>query len=105
MKLLHKNIELNKRENCTIQCERLLWGEDLEQFQQKTANEFDIIFGSDIIYSAAWTDVLDPLWRTICSLLKDSSDARFLCCYQERAEGTTEYFLKGERAHMSYLTL
>lgn len=64
LRLLLKNIELNTKgfypfsinshdlDSCSLRCEKLLWGEDIEKFQSNTWNEFDMIIGSDIIYSA-----------------------------------------------------
>jgi len=75
-----------------VSCEKLEWGYDLESFQSKVKDTFDIIIGSDIIYSTVWEHSIVPLWKTVDILLTKSEHSVFICCYQVRTERTTQVF-------------
>jgi hypothetical protein len=69
-----------------VHCKQLRWGQHLQQFKEHCALPsnggcFDVVMGSDIIYT---NDILDPLFETVDYLLKknisnDDSDFTDIC--------------------------
>ncbi|XP_078601558.1 protein N-lysine methyltransferase METTL21A-like isoform X2 [Branchiostoma floridae x Branchiostoma japonicum] len=62
------------------QCEKLFWGEGLEEFKQKHGT-FDLILGSDVVEGE---DSLPPFLSTVKELLNSSPTAMCLQTYVER---------------------
>ncbi|XP_078683439.1 protein N-lysine methyltransferase METTL21A-like isoform X1 [Branchiostoma floridae x Branchiostoma belcheri] len=62
------------------QCERLYWGEGLEEFK-KQHGTFDLILGSDVVEGK---DSLPPFLHTVKELLSSSPTAMCLQTYAER---------------------
>jgi hypothetical protein len=58
----------------------LRWGEDLEQLiVEGYANSFDLIIGSDLIYSDG---LIKPILQTVLTLLNDANvHSKFILCY------------------------
>lgn len=90
---MRQNVARNKQiitKGCgTIHCKQLRWGRHLTEFKKHCAlptpnGKFDVIMGSDIIYTQ---DILDPLFKTVDFLLKDNSNdvnGFFLLAYARR---------------------
>jgi len=112
--LIKKNVERNARGDGILFGEKLEWGlgKDLDVIKEKYgANSFDLIVGSDIIYSAFphfpllslftffffsrnWESSILPLWVTVDSLLSFEPAASFYCCFQVRAKETVNVLLQ-----------
>lgn len=60
---MRDNLHLNSCSSTS--CHQLVWGEDLDRFDERHGT-FDLILGSDIIYVE---EIIEPLWNTVDRLL------------------------------------
>lgn len=84
------NLRLNVNRNCVaslegcsaIECKQLIWGQNVDQFIQKSGGSFDTILGSDVTYAE---DAIEPLFQTVEQLLPaDRNRGHFLLAYTHR---------------------
>lgn len=94
LSLLRKNVSQNAKRNdngvfAKVQCGQLRWGINMSPFAAKysPSGGFDVILGSDIIYSE---DIISPLFDTVNTLLCQNKDAAFLLSYVARNVSITE---------------
>jgi len=87
VEMIQHNINVNKDvlPEGRVRCSKLNWTpEDLGVWKEKEGcAAFDVILGSDIIYSF---DALDPLFRVVDSLLAQATESHFLVMYSSRGK-------------------
>lgn len=70
-----------------IACKQLIWGRGLDEFYERWAPKrekgFEVVIGSDIIYS---NDMVEPLFQTVSRLLSNETGSIhvFLLAYARR---------------------
>eukprot|EP01105_Mastigella_eilhardi_P010376 TRINITY_DN2417_c0_g1_i1.p1 TRINITY_DN2417_c0_g1~~TRINITY_DN2417_c0_g1_i1.p1 ORF type:complete len:267 (+),score=83.56 TRINITY_DN2417_c0_g1_i1:42-803(+) len=66
---------------CDVTCDKLLWGDHVEEFRERNGI-FDLIIGADIVF---WPDCQEPLFSTVDALLEHRPECHFVTSYMCRA--------------------
>ncbi|PRP80877.1 hypothetical protein PROFUN_11432 [Planoprotostelium fungivorum] len=108
LELLKENAEKNTSEGHDIECSKLDWSVNLEEFSQKYPDGFDFVFGSDIIF---WRESNPFLLKVVHQVLNQRTEYRqkngihserkpqFLLTYYQRSSNC-EDALKREAVEM-----
>ncbi|ELR11534.1 nicotinamide n-methyltransferase [Acanthamoeba castellanii str. Neff] len=98
--MIEENLQANKDalpEASRVRCCSLDWTEDLDAWKAKhDCSSFDVIVGSDIIYSF---EALPALFTVVQGLLAHTADAHFLVLYSSRGKRLDDRLPEVAAAH------
>eukprot|EP00743_Colponemidia_sp_Colp-15_P008409 GILK01009136.1.p1 GENE.GILK01009136.1~~GILK01009136.1.p1 ORF type:complete len:246 (-),score=33.71 GILK01009136.1:187-888(-) len=82
LKVLTRNAQEHTTAPESIQCVKLDWGVNIDEFKQTCPKPFQVIIGADVVH---WPDSVKPLFETVKALMSTAEPSVLLLSYISRS--------------------